>query len=320
MSDRAECSMKGTLAITCLEAITSWHQRLANRGKAANTLKAYTVAAIDAARAFARRDAHLVAVVSGREVEGWLDDMAMRQLIPRTQALKLCATRTFFDYCVQQGWCAFNPCRDIRIKFRAVRVLAPELPALQAVINAIPRGAAACWRDVRDRAMLRLALDGALRSGGLISLNIPADREPHTVDLQRLTVCTRNKGGATTEPIAINQCTADALCAWLAVREAIATPGDPALFVSRCGTRITRATANNIARMRGTAAGVAGLHIHLFRHRRAGDLIERVGLKIARDHLQHAHESTTASVYGAHLGNFSRAAVRRDADIDRVAA
>ena len=63
-----------------------------------------------------------------------------------------------------------------------------------------------------------------------------------------------------------------------------------------------------------------GLYIHLFRHRRAGDLIERLGVKVARDHLQHANESTTVTVYGAHAGNVSRKLVRTHGDIDTLAA
>lgn len=303
-------------AITLLEAIDRWQHRLRNRERAENTVKAYLTAAIDAAQSFARRDAHLVSAVAARHIDGWLDDMSRRKLSMRTQMLKLTALRMLFAYCIREEWIDTNPCRDLKLKFKVKAVVAPELPVLHSLIDAIPTGKKATWRDHRDRALLRLALDAALRSGGLIALNIPGGREPHTVDLQRLQVSTCNKGGSTTEPIAINQKTADAVATWLEARKAIATDRDHALFINNRGGRITRSTTNNIARARGKVVGVEGIYIHLFRHRRAGDLIERVGVKVAQNHLQHANASTTVGMYGAHANKHSREAVRREADID----
>lgn len=310
---------KPIIPITCLEAIAHWRARLANRNKAANTVKAYCLAVIDAAQAFARRDAHLVAVVGAREVEGWLDEMATRQLAVRSQAMKLTAVRRFFEHCLREGWCSANPCRDISIRFHAEPVIAPELPVLLAVIDAIPQGKAANWRDVRDRAILRLAIDAALRSGGITALNLPADREPHTVDLLRMVVTSANKGGGRTQPIAINAQTVTAITLWLERRSDFAKPGETALFVSNRGRRLSRPGLHAIAAARGKAVGVEGLHIHLFRHRRLGGLVETLGLKVASKHAGHRHESTTANVYGAHADNVVRAMVRQHADVDAMA-
>lgn len=305
--------------IPLTEALAAWVQRLANRGKAPGTVTAYACDLRSALQSFERRDLTVVAVVSAAAVEGWLDDLAAKRNVPRSQARKLAAATRFFEYCLQQRWCTHNPCAGIRISYRAERVIAPELSVLLNVINRIPKSSQH-WRDVRDRAFLRLALDSALRTGGLMALNVPADREPHTIDLQRLTVSTVRKGGGTSHPVAINQRTADCVQRWLDVRHQVAMPFENALFVTRTGRRLTRADALHITRTRGRAAGVQGLHIHLFRHRRAGDLIERVGLKVASNHLGHAHESTTANTYGAHLGSHNRAVVRRDADIDQMGA
>lgn len=305
------------VAIT--EALAAWIERLRRRGKSDRTIKAYAGDVIRAARVFARHDAHITAVVSAREVEAWLDELHARGIQPRSQARALAALRCFFDFCVQQRWCTANPCRGIKIKFRPALVAAPELDVLMRVIIAIPRGNAAKPRDIRDRAILRLALDAGLRAGGIADLNVPADREPCTVDLTALTVTTINKGGAHTMPVAINRTTADAIDAWLAVRHTMAAEGERALFVGSRGERISRQTLNWMTRKRGRAAGVDGLHIHLFRHRRIGDLVERVGLKMAADHAQHSSSATTAAVYGRHAGNVTRKMIRQHADIDALA-
>lgn len=302
--------------IACTEALSMWIERLAARGKAERTIKAYAVDVIDALRVFARHDAHVVAVVSAREVEAWLDDQHRRGRKPRSQARALSAARGFFKFCQQQRWCSANPAEAIRIKFRPARVTAPELDVLMRVIKAIPHTQRP--QDVRDRAILRLALDAGLRAGGIESLNVPADREPYTVDLRALTVTVRNKGGATTDPIAINQTTADAIAHWLQVRHQLAREGQQALFVGTRGERICRQTLNLIARKRGRAAGVDGLYIHLFRHRRIGELVERVGIKMAQQHAGHSSEITTVAVYGSHAGNVTRKMIRQHADIDAL--
>lgn len=302
------------VAIT--EALAQWVARLQRRGKSERTIKAYSCDVIRAARLFARHDAHITAVVSAREVEAWLDELHAVGISPRSQARALVAVRQFFTFCQQQRWCSGNPCDDIAVKFRGKLVEAPELDVLMRVIKAIPHTRKPT--DLRDRALLRLALDAGLRAGGLIDLNVPADREPYTVDLNALTVTTRNKGGAHTDPIAINRTTADAIAAWLAVRGQVAGEGECALFVGTRGERICRQSLNWIARKRGRLAGVDGLHIHLFRHRRIGDLVERVGLKMAQQHAQHASGVTTAAVYGRHAGNVTRKMIRQHADIDAM--
>lgn len=302
------------VAIT--EALAQWVARLQRRGKSERTIKAYSCDVIRAARVFARHDAHITAVVSAREVEAWLDELHAVGISPRSQARALVALRQFFAFCLQQRWCSGNPCDDIAVKFRPKLVEAPELDVLMRVIKAIPHTRKPT--DLRDRAILRLALDAGLRAGGLIDLNVPADREPYTVDLNALTVTTRNKGGAHTDPIAINRTTADAIAAWLAVRGQVAGEGECALFVGTRGERICRQSLNWIARKRGRMAGVNGLHIHLFRHRRIGDLVERVGLKMAQQHAQHASGVTTAAVYGRHAGNVTRKMIRQHADIDAM--
>lgn len=303
--------------VAMTEALAAWIARLQRRGKAQNTVTGYAGDVIRAARVFARHDAHITAVVSAREVEAWLDELHAVGIQPRSQARALAAVKGFFDFCVQQRWCTANPCVGIKIKFRPALVAAPEMDVLMRVIKAIPHTQHP--RDLRDRAILRLALDAGLRSSGIADLNIPADREPCTVDLTALTVTTINKGGAYTMPVCINRTTADAVAAWLAVRDQMAGEGERALFVGRRGERISRQTLNWMARKRGRMAGVDGLHIHLFRHRRIGDLVERVGLKMAADHAQHSSSATTAAVYGRHAGNVTRKMIRTHADIDTLA-
>lgn len=72
--------------------------------------------------------------------------------------------------------------------------------------------------------------------------------------------------------------------------------------------------------MRGEAAGLQRMHIHLLRHRRIGDITERLGLKVAQGIAGHSNPATTAAVYGAHARNVVHRAVREGADLDQLGA
>ena len=102
------------------------------------------------------------------------------------------------------------------------------------------------------------------------------------------------------------------------MRDTLAKPGEPAFFVNTRGQRLHRSSIYQMVRDRGAAAGVQGLHPHLFRHRRIGDVVERLGLDIGSALARHKHKATTANVYGAHAAEVQRAAIRTLAPLGEV--
>ena len=82
---------------------------------------------------------------------------------------------------------------------------------------------------------------------------------------------------------------------------------------------MSRQLVYRMVRRRGAAAGLPNLHPHLFRHRRVGDVVERLGLDMGSALARHRHTSTTANVYGAHAAEVQRAAIRTMAPLGDIA-
>ena len=86
-----------------------------------------------------------------------------------------------------------------------------------------------------------------------------------------------------------------ALQQWLVVRPALAAAGEPALFVSQRGTRLTANQLRNRLRAQALKAGVpAQVHPHMLRHSFASHLLQSSGdLRAVQELLGHANISTT---------------------------
>lgn len=298
------------------QAVERFMERLRLRGYANNTLATYGASLRSLVEWLESRDITLLALISERMVDGWLDHLARSGNSARSQANKMATLRSFLAFAKREGWLQHDPAQEVRLKFRAGQVIAPELDRLLAVISAIPHATPA---DIRDRAMLRLGLDAALRISEVAGLDLADGTTRHCVDLKRLHVRVQEKGGGT-GVCGINTTTADAVRAWLAVRDRLAKPDESALFVSRLGRRITRQQLHNIIRNRGRAAGIEGLHWHLLRHRRVGNIVEQCGLEVGQKVARHSDKSTTANIYGAHAAELVRAIVRDRCDLDRMGA
>jgi len=306
-----------TCAISLCDGIARYLDRLRRRGRASNTIKSYTT---DLGQYVLhvrdRADATLIALQSTRSVSAWLDRLSAEQVSPRSQARKLVVLRGFFKYCKTEGWIGHDPTAGESVRFRSRRVTAPEMAALMAMVEGIGRNNR---MDRRDRAMLRLALDGALRISEVAGLDIPGSGSQCTIDIKRQLVHVAGKGGDT-QTVAVNERTIRAVEEWLQIRSGMAGEGETALFVSTRGTRLSRQSLHVICKRRGEAAGLPALHWHLLRHRRLGDVYEQLGPKIAQAHARHASGSTTEQVYGAHSDSVTRALIRKHADVDVRAA
>ncbi|MCE9635536.1 MAG: site-specific integrase [Planctomycetes bacterium] len=187
---------------------------------------------------------------------GWLLD---RGLSTATVGLHLSALRAVVRLARVQGLVAWNlevpgvrrePYRDTRGPGRrGVRALLAEVEV------------AADPKALRDRAMVRLLTDLALRRAEVTAIDV------EDVDLAAATVAVLGKGRTGKVKLKLPDATRDALAAWLAVRGP--EPGAAFLNFTRGAGRRTRLTGTSLARIvrgLGAAAGIAGLHPHQLRH------------------------------------------------------
>lgn len=296
-------------------AIEHFAERLRKRGKAANTIKAYVADVVSLQAYLVTRGITLVGLIAQRELEGWLDSLDAAGQCRRTQARRLTAVRKLLGHCRTEGWMRrdYEPERDVHVSFRARRVTSPEMADLIKMVEAIKVTGSDAHANVvalRDRAMLRLALDSGLRATELVQLDVPADAHTqYTVDLKRLLVQVQAKGGDD-ETVAIDPTTVRMVEQWLTVRSKMVRDDCPALFVTNRGGRFTRQALYDMVVRRAAAAGLGHVHPHLLRHRRIGDIYEACGPKVAQDHARHAHQSTTENVYGRHAAKVSHQVVR----------
>ncbi|MCD7096909.1 tyrosine-type recombinase/integrase [Stenotrophomonas sp. MMGLT7] len=285
------------------------HRRL--RGAAANTLAAYRADLVRLAGFLRRFDVTLVQLVSERLINQWLDyGLGHEGWSRRTAARRLAAVRTFMAWCRGQGLMRHDATADVRIKFRPRLVVAPELEPLKQMIAGIGQREPV---DLRDRAMLLLMLDAALRAGEVVLLDdAPLNPRGYTVLEEASRVYVKPKGGdeGEFEVVGIEQVTVAAVQAWRRVRAKMARPDEPALFVNLHGRRLSRQALYLAVRDRGAAAGLPHLHPHLLRHRRLGEVVEKAGLDAGSALARHKHKSTTVNVYGAHAAAVQRAAIR----------
>ncbi|MGH8083898.1 MAG: tyrosine-type recombinase/integrase [Lysobacter sp.] len=294
--------------------IVQYLQHRTLRGAALNTVKAYGDDLRRLTAYLARYDVTLVQLVSERLLNRWIDDgLLHHKWSRRTAARRLSAARAFLQWARGEGYVDHDAAAHVHIRFRPRQVIAPELDPLKRVVAAIGTDDAL---DLRDRAILMLLLDAALRSSEVALLDAFDPMQPrpvYCVDTDRSRVYVRPKGADhddETEVLGIEPQTVAAVQAWTDRREAIARPGVPALFVNLLGTRFSRQSLYVMVRNRGAAVGLPRLHPHLFRHRRVGDVTERLGIDAGCALARHKQRSTTVNVYGAHAAEVQRAAIR----------
>lgn len=298
------------------DAIDRYIDRCKRRSMALATIYNYAAALRRFALHAGKHGHSLLQTIDRQLVESYLDALADANQTKRTQAHRLQVLRQFIAWARIERLLDRDPTEGLRLRWHAKRVTAPEMAALITMVERIPAAAHGPrgWLDVRDRAALMLTLETALRVSELACLDVPdPTRNPAlTVDLHRLEAVVRAKGGAV-DVVNFSATTARALEAWLAERARLDTGNTSALFLSARRTRMTRAALHLMVKRRGADAGIAGLHCHLLRHRRIGDVIERLGVQSGQILARHKHGSTTVNVYGHQAGRVVRERIQREA-------
>lgn len=206
-------------------------------------------------------------------------------LHPRSIQRRLSAVRSFLGYLVREGDLTDNPAVPVSAP-RAARRLPTTLDVDQMTRLLHIEGDAPIV--VRDRAMLELFYSSGLRLAELVGL------DPGDIVLGDGTVRVLGKGRKA-RLVPVGRLACDGLRAWLALRPSIAADGEPALFVSLRGRRISPRAVQQRVRYWARRSGLGQrVHPHLFRHSFATHLLESSGdLRSVQEMLGHANIGTT---------------------------
>jgi integrase/recombinase XerC/integrase/recombinase XerD len=271
------------------EALDALDRDLVRRSVAARTRRAY---ATDAGQLADWASAQRIepAGLSVRVLRRYLAVLAERRAAPTTVARKLAAIRALLRVQVESGLRRENPAELLgspRRPKRLPRVLRPREVA--ALLDRIP---AAGPLELRDRALFELAYASGLRAEELVTLGV------ESVDFDSEAVRVEGKGGKT-RLVPVGEPAQRALERYLARgRPRLERGGDPALFLSKSGRRLS--TSDVRRRLRTWARRAAGApapidaHPHALRHSFATHLLEGgADLRSIQELLGHATISTT---------------------------
>ena len=206
--------------------------------------------------------------LSGRSLQRWLSSL-----------------RTFFNFCLRNGWTIANPANGIQAP-KSPKKLPKTLDVDQVTrFVSLP---ASNWIDCRDHAIIELFYSSGLRLAELISLNIG------DIDLRGQTMTVTGKGNKT-RSLPVGKHAVEAVNIWLQRRREIVNADDTALFVSKRGKRISARTIQDRLQQLSMRQATHGkVHPHMLRHSFASHLLESSGdLRAIQELLGHANISTT---------------------------
>jgi integrase/recombinase XerC len=236
-----------------------------------------------------------LAAAQPHHIRSWVAQLRSRGLAPRSMAIHLAAWRGLYRWWGRNGVVAVNPVEGLRAP-KGPKPLPKALSVEQAVAlaeheteHSTPALAA------RDHAIVELLYGCGLRVGELVGLDLAAGPSAAGwVDLPDATAHVLGKG-AKRRSVPVGGAALRALQAWLAQRGTLAKVTEPALFVSRRGTRLTPNQLRNRLRGQALQAGVpTHVHPHMLRHSYASHLLQSSGdLRAVQELLGHASIGTT---------------------------
>ncbi|AUY53878.1 site-specific integrase [Streptomyces sp. CB01881] len=309
------------------EQARRWLQFTANIGRADNTIDAYGRAVEDHLRFCALVGADPL-TIRADVVAAWIGDMLERPnpraakvvhldsgagLANATIQQRVVAVRSFYDYLVEDGLRERNPVRrgqsgrrGRRPKQGLVRRVeqAPWIPnetGWQAVLDA------AGALSLRNRLMVALAYDGALRREELVRLDV-GGFEPAYRLIHLRAVTTKSKRS---REVAYGDATSQLFATYLSERRALFGRIDGPLLrsVSRrnYGAGLGLSSWSKIVEGLAEQAGVPCMSTHTFRHLRLTDLA-RAGWTIDQIALYAGHRDLSTTMRYIHLSGRELAA------------
>ncbi|AYF21235.1 tyrosine recombinase XerC [Vibrio parahaemolyticus] len=220
---------------------------------------------------------------------GWVRQLAgkgMREGMKASSlATRLSSLRSFFDFLILRGEMSANPAKGVSAP-RKKRPLpknldVDEVSQLLEVNEDDPLA-------IRDRAMMELMYGAGLRLAELVSVDV------RDVQLRSGELRVIGKGDKERK-VPFSGMATEWVGKWLRVRGDLAAPGEPALFVSKLGTRISHRSVQKRMAEWGQKQSVAS-HIspHKLRHSFATHMLESSNnLRAVQELLGHENISTT---------------------------
>jgi site-specific recombinase XerD len=268
-------------------ALRTFDADLRRRAAAERTRKAYGT---DAAELAAWATAHGLAPaeVGYPVLRRWAAHLSQKGAAPSTLARKLASVRALFRTLVEHGVLDANPA-DLLPAPKQPRNLPRTLKPAE-VARLLERIPAATPLEQRDRALFELAYACGLRAEEIVDLDLGSIE----FDAEQIRI---EGKGSKTRFVPVGEPALRAVAAYLERgRPALeAGDGDPALFLSKSGRRLS--TSDVRRRLRAWArhaSAQAGVHPHALRHSFATHLLEGgADLRAIQALLGHASISTT---------------------------
>ncbi|EJB8574572.1 TPA: tyrosine recombinase XerC [Vibrio parahaemolyticus] len=220
---------------------------------------------------------------------GWVRQLAgkgMREGMKASSlATRLSSLRSFFDFLILRGEMSANPAKGVSAP-RKKRPLPKNLDVDE--VNQLLEVNEDDPLAIRDRAMMELMYGAGLRLAELVSVDVR--------DVQLCSGELRVIGkGDKERKVPFSGMATEWVGKWLRVRGDLAAPGEPALFVSKLGTRISHRSVQKRMAEWGQKQSVAS-HIspHKLRHSFATHMLESSNnLRAVQELLGHENISTT---------------------------
>ncbi len=219
-------------------------------------------------------------------IRRWAAQLRTRGLGPRSIAIALSAWRGLYRWWGRAGEVVANPVEGVRAP-RAPKPLPKALSVDQAVALAShgtggAAGEAAGPGDpalcARDHCIVELLYGCGLRVGELVGLDLRASATAAGwVDEADATAHVLGKGSKR-RSVPVGGPALLALLAWREARDELASENEPALFVSRRGTRLSASQVRSRLQTLAVQAGLpTHVHPHMLRHSFASHLLQSSG-------------------------------------------
>jgi len=221
-----------------------------------------------------------------RDISNAMKLLSEQAVGPRSVRRWLSCVRGLYRFALIDRITKVDPTADVsmpKIWDTLPHVMQPaEVDAVLEVENKDP------FIDARNRAMLELLYASGLRVSELASLQLG--------DVEGRTGQVRCFGKGSKERIVpVGNKALEAIQKYMGIRAVTKGARDAKyLFVSKKGARLSRQSIGKIVSNYGAAAGIAGVHPHLFRHSFASHLVEHgADLRSVQEMLGHSNLSTT---------------------------
>jgi len=277
------------------EALVAFDRDLRRRGAAEKTRRAYAIDLGQFARWASGRGLG-PEEVGTRVLRRYAAALSSRGAAPSTVARKIASLRSFFRSLLEHGRIEQNPADLLTAPKRRRQLPRTLKPAdVAGLLDRIPAGTPL---ELRDRALFELAYASGLRAEELVNLDLAS------VDHDDEQVRVEGKGSKT-RVVPVGEHAMKALRSYAErgrpalsrtrARNGTAADGEPALFLSKSGRRLSTSDVRRRLRVWARHAAVqAGASPHWLRHSFATHLLEGgADLRAIQELLGHASLSTT---------------------------